>query len=965
MVNNDDNQHRSSEKKKGSTSTRTSRQSPKGKPKMSRRKKMKYAKQITIGVSATFVIVVLALLINFVYGVIQETAAFSAQNLLSYGGVKVLDSDDNVVFQRGSDPTSYNDLPQVLVDAIVAAEDSRYFEHNGFDIPRIFTAAVRNVLGGEITSGASTITQQLIKKKYYPDEEQTMTRKIGEIYLAIQADAELSKEDILANYLNTISFGRGPQTIGIRAASSYFFDKEPSELTLPEAAYLAGSLNAPDAYDAYYHIEAATARRDTVLDLMLQHGYITEEECNLAKSTKLENLLKHPETDSSSNQYQAYIDAVIEEAVDILYSDQYSDEEIQSRKSELTNEVLEKPITIHTFMDSDLQNYLDQIQAGEIVNIPFSTDSLEMAASVQETHTGRIVGLIGGRHYAEDNTMFGLNLATSSKQQAGSSLKPLVAYGPSFEFLHWSTAASIMDEKFVDTPGAQPVRNWDNRYHGLITIENALANSYNAPAVLALKMACEEVGNDAVIDFINSLGLTVNDNTATGEQYGDFNYRYAIGGWAYGVTMVQEAGAYATVVNQGKYIEPHTINYIEYETDQSTVNYDEKIQSEATQAISEQTAFMIREIMRSYTSSSSNYWRIRATGVDCGAKSGTSTTTNNYDKGSLMAAFTPDYAISCWVGNAQSGDARLPSGASSIPGSAVQRIISQLHPDGETYSEYSSMPEGIIKGTMVKGSTDPYIAATSSMSSSYTISGYFYTDNAPENKTIEIAVDQLTSFTVESVNDKALRVAFGAYNSEYTTEDDSGEFNINRIYGRILYTTIIRDANGNELTRVSQENNEYTIDYEVTQPIRVCGIYNFSSATSVTSNEVCHDINPQAISLSTHAALSDANGNSIANGGSTTATQVRLNVTATNSDSTITVSINGGSSQSSTGSSATFNFSNLTAGQTYTITITETNPRAEAPNTTTMRFTVQQANAGNEGGNNNQNGSTDTQNQNN
>ena len=184
MVNNDDNQDRSSEKKKGSTSTRTSRQSPKGKPKMSRRKKMKYAKQITIGVSATFVIVVLALLINFVYGVIQETAAFSAQNLLSYGGVKVLDSDDNVVFQRGSDPTSYNDLPQVLVDAIVAAEDSRYFEHNGFDIPRIFTAAVRNVLGGEITSGASTITQQLIKKKYYPDEEQTMTRKIGEIYLS-------------------------------------------------------------------------------------------------------------------------------------------------------------------------------------------------------------------------------------------------------------------------------------------------------------------------------------------------------------------------------------------------------------------------------------------------------------------------------------------------------------------------------------------------------------------------------------------------------------------------------------------------------------------------------------------------------------------------------------------------------------------------------------------------------------
>ena len=930
MINNDDTKQ----------STNKPRRSSK-KPKISKRKKMKYAKQISLGVAIAVLIALAGLIINFVYGVIKDTEAFSASNLLSYGGVKILDKDENVIFQRGSDPTDYNDLPQVLVDALVATEDSRYFEHNGFDIPRIFMAAIKNVAGGQISSGASTITQQLIKKKYYPDEAKTFQRKIGEIYLAIQADAELEKTDILANYLNTIAFGRGPSTVGIRSAARYYFDKDPSQLTLPEAAYLAGSLNAPHAYDAYYNIEKATARRNTVLNLMLQHGYITEAECNLAKSTKLENLLKHPEKDGSANSYQAYIDAVVEDAVEIMYKDQYSDEEIQANKSDLTNELLEKPITIHTYMDTSLQEYLDDIQAGKVVNMPFDKDRVDIACSIQENHTGRIVGLIGGRNYAEENTMFGLNLATSSKQQPGSSLKPIVAYGPAFEYLHWSTAASIKDEAFEDTPGFKPIKNWDGKYHGNILIRDALAQSYNAPAVLALKQAVEKQGRQEVIDWINALGLTVND--ANGQQYADFNLRYAIGAWGEGVTMVQEAGAYATIVNKGKYIEPHVINYIEYETDHTQIMVDEKIQADATQAITEQTAFMIQQIMLDYTKTGGFFYKIRSTGVECGAKTGTSTTTAGEDKASLMAAFTPDYSISCWVGNATSSNTRLPSAANGIPGTAVQKIIMKLHPNAKVTNSYPTAPDGIVKSTMIKG-TNPYISAQSDISSSYTVSGYFYADNTPSNKGLDITIDQLTHFTAQSINDKALKVAFGAYNKDFTQgagdgDDDDQDINLNLIYGHIMYTTIIRDAAGNEITRSSQTTNEYTIDYNITSPIKVCGVYNFSEATSKTSNEVCVQIDPKKVDLpEIKAALSDGNGQALSNNSTTYSNQVTINVTAFSNESNITVTLNGGSAQSSVGNGS-FKYSNLQPGK-YTIEITEENPKASNEKVKKLSFTV-------------------------
>ena len=252
------------------------------------------------------------------YGVYKDTETFDAKKLLSSGASVMYDDQGQVLYTYGSEENgtreniTYEDLPQVLVDAVVAAEDSRFFEHNGFDLPRIVKAALSNLKAGGITGGGSTITQQLIKKTYFPDAQKTYSRKLSEIILAIQADKALSKEEILTLYLNKIYFGRSTSSIGIAAATKYYFNKDVSELPLPEAAMLAGSLNSPYNYDPYYCLDKATARRNTILKLMVTHGYITQQEYEEAKATKIENTLCASPT-TNNNTLAAYVDIVTAE----------------------------------------------------------------------------------------------------------------------------------------------------------------------------------------------------------------------------------------------------------------------------------------------------------------------------------------------------------------------------------------------------------------------------------------------------------------------------------------------------------------------------------------------------------------------------------------------------------------------------------------------------------------------------
>ncbi len=438
--------------------------------------------------------------VNFVLGIVNNLE-FDQSKLYSNEPSPIYDQNGEVVYTLGSmndgtrENITYDDLPQVLVDAVVATEDSRFFEHNGFDLPRIVKAALGNIVSGGITSGGSTITQQLIKKSFYEDgKTNKWQRKVGEIFLAMDAEKVVTKEDILVLYLNKIAYGRGMSTLGIQSGARYYFDKDVQNLTLPEAALLAGTLNAPDSFDPYYNLEKATKRRNVVLDLMYRHGYISEEEMISAKSIPVENTLKKNST-SSSNQYQNYIDLVLNEELPKYLKDETLLKAYPSLKG---LNVQETPVEIHTFLNTSLQDYADSIASGE--NFKFANEYIDVGASIQETTTGKIVGIIGGRSYYDNDTN---NINQSyERHQPGSSLKPIIAYASAFEFLDWSTGHPTEDKPWVDPATGHSVKNWNNQVtNSEMLLEVALANSFNLPAMHTMDDVIAKVSREGMIKY--------------------------------------------------------------------------------------------------------------------------------------------------------------------------------------------------------------------------------------------------------------------------------------------------------------------------------------------------------------------------------------------------------------------------------------------------------------------------------
>lgn len=875
-----------------------------------KKRKNRYIKNGIIAGLVILTVLGVAVGVNLVYGIAEETAEFDPEKLMRYEPFTILDANDNEIYSYGAEPVEYEEIPQVMIDAIIAIEDSRYFEHNGFDIPRIIKAVFNNFTSGSIQSGASTITQQVIKKNYFPDAERTYKRKIGEIFLAIQADAQMEKETILTCYLNTIDYGVGIGVKGIKSAADYYFDKEVSELTLPEAAYLAGVVNAPSAYDAYYNLEYATQRRNVVLDLMEMHGYITEEEMELAKSTKLENQLAGRKKNTLGyEQYQSYIDAVVEEAIQVLYKDVYTEDEIKSMKGDLTKEILNKSITIHTFMNADLQDYLEQeVATGNGSGINYSSDNTEIAGSVQENYNGRVVGLLGGRDYVDytlneeltNYKSFGFNRATTGKVSPGSSLKPLIAYLPGIEFLNWPTFATITDDPKY-TENGNPVRNWDGKYHGAQSFATALKKSWNVTAVKALEYTVSKVGRQKVIDFLNGMGLTVNDYLSDNDDpYDDFHARYAIGAWSEGITMMQEAGAYATLVNGGTYYKPHTIDYIQFNNNNDVIEVDKEITENGTRAISEESAYMVRELMKQYTPGNYSYisQAANACGISIGAKSGTSTNSNDDTNGYVCATFTPDYAMSFWIGEDNKNVSISSANQGTVFASAAGSIR-VLHKNGATNS-YTSRPSGVGQSTVELG-TEPWetiYAASEYTPADYKVTGWYKVGKVSISGSKLPEIAKVEQFTAQSQNDTAINVTFSVYPDEklINVEQDYIEgkkLDRDFMYGRILYSVIIRDkATGEELLKQTSEEPIFSIPFALTEEVEVIGRYEFSKQEKLFSEEKSISLKPLKVDLPDITFEVSANGSSIANS-STTATNVVVSVVSSYPDNQITISVKG------------------------------------------------------------------------
>lgn len=563
-----------------------------------------------------------AVIIFFLY-IIFTTPQFDEQKLYNKESTVLLDINGNEYARLGAENrelVTYEELPQVLVDAIVATEDSRFFQHNGLDIARFAKATFGQLTGQAGAGGASTLTMQLAKQSFNGSEASGMAgiiRKFRDIYLSVfKIEKKYTKEEIIEFYVNTPCLGYN--TYGVEQASQTYFGKSVRDLTLAEASLLAGIFNAPTAYNPFNSIEYATKRRSTVLNLMVNHGYITEEQKEEAESISVESLI-NKNADFGTNKYQAYIDAVTDEVNTRTGFDPYN-----------------VSMTIETTLDPSVQDVLNDLNEEKLGN-KWINDKIQIAIAVTSTKDGSIIATNGGRNY---NTARALNRATTLNSSPGSTAKPIFAYGPYIEYNNGSTYSPFFDNKMTYSNGT-PVKNSAGDYLGMMTMRTALYKSRNIPAIQAL----QQVDKEKIAEFAHNLGINYE---------GDLVESYAIGGF-HNINPLVMSAAYAAFGRGGYYIEPHSFTKITY-NDTGEV---QEFKYEPVKAMSEETAYMITDILMTATKNGVG-GALKVAGTDIASKTGTSTfdeytlKTKNLPSSAAKDNYTnfysPDYSISIWYG---------------------------------------------------------------------------------------------------------------------------------------------------------------------------------------------------------------------------------------------------------------------------------------------------------------------------
>lgn len=474
------------------------------------------------------------------------------------------DKDGNEFAKLGSEmreKVSYEELPEVLIDAIVATEDSRFFQHNGFDAPRFLKATLGQLAGNRSAGGASTLSMQVVKNKITDAKADEGTagiiRKFEDIYLSVfKLEKNYTKEDIIEFYVNNHYLGGN--IYGVEEASEHYFGKTVSELNLSEAAIIAGMFKSPSYYKPDTHPENAEARRKTVLYLMRRHGYITSEEEKLANSIPVESLIDTVE--EQANQYQGYIDTVVKEIKDTYKVNAYT-----------------TSLKVYTNLDRSKQDAVDRVLSGEAYS--WIDDKVQTGVAVLESETGAILAIGTGRNRTGINSY---NYAVQIKRQPGSTAKPLFDYGPGIEYNDWSTYTLFDDAPYHYSNG-RSIKNWDGGYYGTITLRRALSTSRNIPALKAF----QQVDNEKIVEFVTSLGITPEIEN------GRIHEAHAIGAFT-GVSPLQMAAAYAAFSNGGYYNQPYSVKKIEF---RSTGEIKEH-EGEKVRVMSDATAFMISSVLQ-------------------------------------------------------------------------------------------------------------------------------------------------------------------------------------------------------------------------------------------------------------------------------------------------------------------------------------------------------------------------------
>lgn len=516
-------------------------------------------------VSSIIVLFLMIISAVFVISVIKDAPTFSASDLESPLSTRVYDQDAELIStlfrEENRIEVSIDDIPEQLQDAFISIEDKRFYNHHGIDIFRIAGAAIANLKHGWGVEGGSTLSQQLIKRTILTTDK-TLKRKIQEAWLALRLEQNYSKDEILEMYLNNVYFGHG--AYGIQMASVHYFNEEDlSELNLAQMALLAGLPNAPSAGNPFNNPDQAKKRMNQVLDAMVKNEVISEAEAKEASGTELEDILQEP-VKKDKDPFNAYLDAVYHELV--------IKEEVVSEQ-----DFYQGGLEIYTHLDKDTQQMIDDLLHSD--DIPYPDEHFETGISLVDTQTGVMKALGGGRNFT---SIQDINYGAYVKSQPGSTIKPILDYGPAIEHLKWSTAQPITDEPYQYSDGT-PINNWDNKYWGSMTIRRALEWSRNIPALKAF----QEVGSEQAQIFAEGLGIEI-----------DPIYEAAALGGFDGASPLDLASAYAAFGNGGMYNEPSTVRKIVFPDGKEW-----EPEQKPHQAMQDYTAYMITDMLKTVITS--------------------------------------------------------------------------------------------------------------------------------------------------------------------------------------------------------------------------------------------------------------------------------------------------------------------------------------------------------------------------
>lgn len=583
---------------------------------------------------------------------------------------------------------SISELQPSTVYAFISAEDARFFEHEGVDVIRIAGAVVADIKAGSYVQGASTISQQLIKLSHLTSEK-TISRKAEEAALAYEMERHYSKEDILEMYLNYVYFGGG--YYGIEAAAEGYFGVHASDLTLDQSAMLAGILKSPSGYAPHINYAASINRRNNILRLMRDYGYITDDEKKQAAAKR--PTILHDKNEEYSGYYT---DAVTKSAAALM--------------GITVDELIRGGYSIYSAMDSDIQHYCEEMfKNGEL----FPAEDSEAAIVVLEPSTGMVVAMVGGRSYTGG---ISFNRATDIRRQPGSVIKPVIAYAPAFEYLDYTAADMILDEEttFADyTPS-----NYGNKYYGWVTVREAVTKSLNVPAVKTLS----EVGVERAKDFAKRCGIEFDDK--------DDSLALALGGFTYGVSPLQIAGAYSCFASGGIYNTPTLIKKI---TDRNGLTVYEYRQ-DSRRVMSEANAYILTSMLKSVVTEGTGH-RLNTLDIPIAGKTGTVGLANG-NRDAWMAGYTPEYTAVVWQGYDSDRLGLLPSSATggTYPALMLYELFNHIYPDGRSgdFEKPESVKQYSIDAKTLKKQHKAVLANAMTPQSSR-VTEYFTEETAPED----------------------------------------------------------------------------------------------------------------------------------------------------------------------------------------------------------------------------------------